>query len=157
MNRGKYDTRIFAAVESRNANDNALRCPSAQPEMTDSRILGVIGGSVTRPEVLYLDESLPVTEELLATAATVQPTEVFRFSARCDEGACRHYAAGRCKLATRVVRILPEVTDVLPKCVIRQTCRWYGQEGRAACFRCPQVVTLQYQFSDEFRRVAEGE
>jgi hypothetical protein len=157
MNRESNNMTMFAPAESRNPNEKALQCPSAQPAMRDSKVLGVVGGSVTAPEVLYLDESLPVTEELLSTAAPVQPTEVFRFSAKCDEEACRHYDAGRCKLATRVVRILPAVTDNLPKCVIRPTCRWYRQEGRAACLRCPQVVTLQYDFSDDSRRVAEGE
>jgi hypothetical protein len=37
--------------------------------------------------------------------------------------------------------MLPEVVDSLPACNICRDCRWFRQEGRAACMRCPQIVT----------------
>lgn len=61
-----------------------------------------------------------------------------------------------CNLATRIVQILPAVVDALPACLIRPTCRWYQQEGRAACMRCPQVVTENYEPSEDFKRAALG-
>jgi len=133
-----------------------LLCPSAQPEMKECRVLGVVGGTAERPELAYLNQLLPVTEELLRMAAPVKPTEVFRFAARCEEKACRHFDGASCRLATRIVQILPAVTPGLPACIIRPTCRWYQQEGNAACLRCPQVVTQTYEASDDFRRAAEG-
>ncbi len=57
-----------------------LLCPSAQPEMKEARILGVVGGSSEAPELAYLNEHLPVTEELLATAA---PAQAFAGLSRC--------------------------------------------------------------------------
>jgi hypothetical protein len=133
-----------------------LRCPSAQPEMKDSRILGVVGGTAEAPQVSYLNESLPVTGDLLRLADPVRPTEVFRFSAHCDEKACRHFDGTHCRLATRIVQILPAVTENLPACVIRPTCRWHQQEGRASCLRCPQIVTQTFEPTDEYRRAAQG-
>jgi hypothetical protein len=133
-----------------------LLCPSAQPEMKASRVLGVVAGAAEAPQVSYLNEPLPVTDDLLRLAAPVKPTEVFRFAAHCEEKVCRHFDGTHCRLATRIVEILPAVTEGLPACLIRPTCRWYHQEGRPACLRCPQIVTLTYEASDEYRRAAGG-
>jgi len=135
---------------------NPLLCPSAQPGMKASRVLGVVGGTAERLELAYLDQALPVSEEVLRLSAPLKPTEVFRFAAPCEERACRHFDGARCRLATRIVQILPAVTEALPACTIRAACRWYQQEGKAACLRCPQVVTQTYEASDDYRRAAEG-
>jgi hypothetical protein len=142
--------------ESQFGEAKPLLCPSAQPEMKACRVLGVVGGRAGRPELAYLNQHLPVTEEVLRLAGPVKPTEVFRFAAHCEEKACRHFDGARCQLATRIVQILPAVTEGLPACLIRPTCRWYQQEGKAACLRCPQVVTQTYEAGDDYRRAAEG-
>jgi hypothetical protein len=41
----------------------------------------------------------------------------------------------------RVVEKLPAVAEDLPPCSIRRNCRWWQQEGKAACQRCPQIIT----------------
>ena len=137
--------------------NKALLCPSAQPEMEGSRVLGVIGGTAEAPQLAYLNEHLPVTQELLATAAPAKPLQVFRIAAKCEEKACCHFDGTRCQLATRIVQILPAVIESLPACLIRPTCRWYQQEGKAACMRCPQVITETYEPSDDYKRAALGE
>lgn len=137
--------------------NKALLCPSAQPEMEGSRILGVIGGPVEAPQLAYLNEHLPVTQELLASAAPARPMQIFRIAAKCEEKACCHFDGTRCNLATRIVQILPAVTEGLPACLIRPTCRWFQQEGKAACFRCPQVITETYGPADDFKRAALGD
>jgi hypothetical protein len=131
-----------------------LLCPSAQPEMADCRVLGVMGGSVAEPRLAYLDQPAPVTPEILALAGPVKPTEVFRFAAHCVESQCCHFDGKDCKLATRIVQILPAVTEALPACRIRHECRWYLQEGRPACMRCPQVLTQNFSPSEEMLRAA---
>jgi hypothetical protein len=134
-----------------------LMCPSAQPDMAGARVLGVVGGTTETAQVAYLNEALPVNHQLLASTAPLKPTEVFRFAAHCEGKACRHFDGTNCNLATRIVQILPAVVDALPACLIRPTCRWYQQEGRAACMRCPQVVTESYEPSEDFKRAALGE
>ena len=132
----------------------ALACPSAQVGMQDLRILGVVEPTVEGPRLAYLIDEVPVTEALLAQAAPLVPGIVFRFAGQCETTQCVHYTQGNCRLATRIVQLLPAVVDSLPACVIRPTCRWFAQEGRAACLRCPQVVTEATQASPAYREAA---
>jgi hypothetical protein len=122
-------------------------CPSAQPGMDNCRILGVVQQDGPRPMLLYLKEPLAATADVLAMAAPLKPTEVFRLSATCAEHACPHFDGADCRLATRVARLLPPAVDALPPCVVRRDCRWYAQEGGAACLRCPEITTVTYDLS----------
>jgi hypothetical protein len=141
---------------SRAYRDEPLLCPSAQPSMSESRLLGVVKSADGQTEIAYLREPLPITQELLSMAAPLKPTEVFRIAAHCEELHCRHFDGGSCRLATRIVQILPAVSESLPPCTIRSSCRWHRQEGKAACVRCPQIVTQTYDACDELRHVAAG-
>ena len=132
-----------------------LMCPSAPAEIKGSRVLGVAGGTLEAPEVSYLNEFLPVNDEVLALAGPV-PTRVLRFAAPCQESKCCHFDGAKCNLVTRIVQILPVVVDALPACLIRSTCRWYEQEGREACQRCPQIITRVDEPSERMRLAAEG-
>jgi hypothetical protein len=143
-------------VESALQREEHLMCPSAQPEMEGSRVLGVVGGTSEAPELAYLNQYLPVTEELIAMTQPAKPTQVMRFAAPCQEKACCHFDGTNCNLVTRIVQILPAVTEILPPCLIRQTCRWYQQEGKYACQRCPQIVTQVDDPDDRMRMAAEG-
>jgi hypothetical protein len=127
-----------------------LLCPSARPEMDGSVAFGVVLGTVDEPRMVHIERPLPVTEELLALSAPVEPTEVFRFAAPCAGHACRHFDGQNCGLVTRIVQILPAVSSDLPPCSLRPSCRWWQQEGKAACMRCPQIVTDTYHASDEY-------
>jgi hypothetical protein len=131
-----------------------LLCPSAHPEMPGSRVFGVIGGTENDPRVDYLDEPTPATEEIMALSGPVKPIEVFRIAAPCVEQKCRHFDGHDCQLATRIVRILPAVVSILPACRVRHECRWFHQEGGAACTRCPQVITQNYAPTDEMMLAA---
>jgi hypothetical protein len=141
------------------ANENARKslplCPSALPAMPGSVVFGVVGEG-SRPALLgYLDQVVPVTEEVLALAAPVEPTEIFRFAAPCAGPACRHFDGSDCRLATRIVGLLPPVVEAVPPCQLRPTCRWWQQEGKTACLRCPQIVSETFAPSELLRRVAE--
>jgi hypothetical protein len=124
------------------APKDGLSCPSAQPNMQDARIFGVIGGSAEEPRIAYLKESAVVDPSALEQLGPLEPTQVFRFAARCEESRCVHFNGSRCTLAERIVAKLAPVVDTLPPCLIRPTCRWYAERGAEACLRCPQVVTM---------------
>jgi hypothetical protein len=130
-----------------------LRCPSAQPGMDELQVLGVFTPG-DEPRVAYLDEPMPATADVLKLAEPVAPLEVFRLAARCEEKRCIHFDGKDCQLAVRIVDMLPVVTADVPRCTIRPECRWFRQEGRAACLRCPQVLTLDGESSDLRRQVA---
>jgi hypothetical protein len=137
------------------STQDPLLCPSSQPEFEEARVLGVLQQTADGFEVAYLDEPLPVTPEVLAMAAPAQPTEVFRLAAKCQTNRCPHFDGTDCGLATRIVQILPTVVDHLPHCQIRSECRWFHQEGVAACRRCPQIATVNYGTSDVIQRVVQ--
>lgn len=122
--------------------------------MADAIVLGVAAGEANAPQLAYLNEVVPVTQDLLRQTGECDPREVLRFAARCEESRCTHFANDRCRLAERIVSMLEETTDKLPPCVIRPTCRWHEQEGGAACRRCPQIVTKNPAANGHLRRVA---
>jgi hypothetical protein len=122
-------------------------CPSAQPGMDNCNVLGVVQHDGPKPMLLYLQAPVPATPDVLAMAAPLRPTEVFRLSATCAEHHCPHFDGADCQLATRIVEGLPPVVDALPPCVIRKECRWFSQEGGAACMRCPEITTVTYDLS----------
>jgi hypothetical protein len=134
---------------------NTLLCPSSQPEMEGARVLGVLQQSGDGFEVAYLDEPLPATSDVLAMAAPAHPTEVFRIAAKCQTDLCPHFDGSNCGLVTRIVQILPAAVDALPHCQIRPECRWFHQEGAAACRRCPQISTMNYDASAMMRSVVK--
>jgi hypothetical protein len=119
-------------------------CPSVTSIGPDAQVFGVLTGSEAEGfRVAYLREAVATTPELLAAATPAGPTEVFRAAAPCMERGCKHFDGARCQLASRVASMLDPVVSELPRCAIRPACRWFRQEGRAACLRCPQVATEQ--------------
>jgi len=114
-------------------------CPSAQPEWREASLIGIVGGTADNPLMAHIASPQPVSKEILDLSHPVTPTEVFRFAAPCICNGCVHFTDQKCQLAARVVQLLPEVVDRLPTCAIRSRCRWWLQEGKAACMRCSQV------------------
>ena len=122
--------------------------------MPGAVVFGVVGGSVAEPRVRYLDEPVPVSPEVLALAEPVSPEEVFRVGAPCAQSACQHFDGARCSLAARLVATVPPVVEVAPACRLRAQCRWWDEQGVAACRLCPLVVTRQHQPRDDVAAAA---
>jgi len=122
--------------------------------MEDARIFGVRSGTSDSPRTAYLERGVEVEESVVEDLDGLAPTEVFRYAARCEEKACSHFNGSRCTLAQRLRVALKPVTKTLPPCSVRDTCRWYAEEGAEICFRCPQVVTLNVASEDEGLRAA---
>jgi len=134
-----------------------IDCPSSQATTEGARIFGVVTGTPEAHRVGYLTEALPVSEKLLALAGNAEPTQVFRIAGRCDSSGCKHFKDNSCTLAQRIVEGVRPVVNALPACQIRSTCRWFRQEGKAACFRCPQVVTNNPDASDYEKQIADAD
>ena len=118
-------------------------------------LFGVVGGSSDAGLVGYLREPLAPTADVLARAEPADPTAVFRFAAPCRESACAHFDGADCRLAAKIVDLLPPVVAVLPPCPVRQGCRWWRQEGRSACLRCPMISTSASDPSETLRQAAD--
>jgi hypothetical protein len=132
-------------------------CPSTFPGWPDSVAFGIVAGTVEEPRWLPFEKPLPITDELLALSGPVAPTEVFRFAGPCAGNACKHYAGetGQCRLVEKTVRFVPKVQDKLPSCTIRVDCKWWRQEGRDACFRCPQVASSNPANAEALRMASD--
>lgn len=128
-------------------------CPSSQPDTDDAVAFGVVEGTVEAPRVEYLERSQSV--EAIVQPSAVKPTEMLRIASSCQEKGCLHFDGFDCRLAAKIVEQLPIVTETLPPCQIRSSCRWWQQEGKSACLRCPQVVTENYYSSPRLERVAD--
>lgn len=137
--------------------ERKISCPSSQPDTGDSVIFGVVVGAPDARQIGYLSETRPVTPATLAMAGNVRPTEVFRIAGPCAKASCKHFVDNECVLAQRIVQQLEPVVSGLPPCGIRKTCRWFHQEGKAACMRCPQVITDRRDASTLDMRVANGD
>ena len=123
--------------------------------MEDAEVLGIIREVGDAVRMQHVASRIPVTPEVLALAAPVSPTEVFRFAAPCAGSACSHFDGENCRLATKIVEAVMDVVDVMPPCRIRPTCRWYVQEGKAACHRCPLIFSETANPSSELMYAAD--
>ena len=111
--------------------------------MADARPFGVVSGTVTEARIAFFEKDALDHFDWRERFDVAEATPLFRLAARCERSACGHYdgADHRCALGARVATALPAVTDALPPCLIRATCRWHAEQGPAVCLRCPQVVT----------------
>jgi hypothetical protein len=135
--------------------EKPILCPSAQPDTANAKVFGVfIDTPQAGMRVGYLTEAQPITPDIVAATQPARPAEVLRVAAPCMGGGCVHFDGSNCKLAARVTTMLDPVVSGLPRCAIRPSCRWFRQEGRAACLRCPQVVTELRHGTDLQREVA---
>jgi hypothetical protein len=153
----------YKSTESQESNSDRNKarenstplCPSAQPDINNAVVFGVVKGTVELPHIGYLNQSRSITEEISNLSHPIKPTEIFRIASSCQTNNCQHFDGADCRLAMRIVEQLPTVVERLPVCQIRSNCRWWLQEGKAACFRCPQVVTDSYFSSEQLDRVAQ--
>jgi hypothetical protein len=137
--------------------DAGLMCPSAQPEMQGSVVFGIVGGTPDARQVAYLETPIAIDENTVALTTPLHPAEIFRIGAPCAGGACQHFRDDECKLAQRISQQLVPVVDALPRCALRPRCRWWKQEGKAACMRCPAVITRDAAPTTEILAVAPPE
>lgn len=140
--------------------DDALLCLSARPETPEAMIFGVVervdDGAQSR-RVAYLNDPQPVSPPLLELAGSLAPGEIFRFAAPCARSGCAHFDGVNCRLASRIVNHLAEAVFSTPACRVRPRCRWFHQEGRAACLRCPGIASELIDPPEVLRSVAEPE
>ena len=96
------------------SKETGLRCPSGRPEFEDSKVFGVVTG-VERPVVSYLQRPADQAELGIDLPPGIDPAQVFRFTCACAESKCRHFDGAECTLGDRIVRLLPTITEALPK------------------------------------------
>jgi len=88
----------------------------------------------------FVTPALPLDEDFVTrVTAEGRPEQRFRFAEPCLERGCRQWTGSACGVIERIG--FGEAPAVLPACGIRARCRWFAQQGPAACGICPYVVT----------------
>lgn len=98
-----------------------------------------------RGSLAYIHPPTPVDAAFVAReVARGNPDQRFRFAGPCIEDGCPQWAGTRCAIgdmAAKAVDLgMPTSRQHLPACSIRHSCRWYFQQGAAACAACPFIV-----------------
>ena len=117
-----------------------LLCPSA-PCGPDALVIGVIGPAGRVGHLVPAPRAGPGF--VRAQRALGRPEGRFRFADRCVTSGCRWWDGGRCGAGDAALELsgLAEDAERLPRCAIRPRCRWFAQNGRAACEVCSLIVT----------------
>lgn len=118
----------------------SLLCPStvAKP---GAELFGVQNGS---GRIEYLDESIVIDQTFVDVARQGRaPEERFRFASNCAKNGCSHWAGQStgCGLVGKIVDAMNRKAEAtLVACAIRDRCRWFHQQGAAACANCDEIV-----------------
>jgi hypothetical protein len=125
--------------------ERELCCPSAEAQP------GALVIGMRRPDgtIGYLRDRLEATPDFVDALRSAGTADTgFRFAGPCARSGCGHWRAedegseGRCGLIGRLRDVVPDalLADTLPRCTIRASCRWFAQDGAAACRVCPLVT-----------------
>lgn len=110
-------------------------CPSSGL-VPGARLLGVVDDD---GRVRFLGAPADVPEPLATQLRDDdRASQRLRFTAPCAQAGCSRWQDGGCAIARAIVSPAPEAA---PACSLRPTCRWYQQEGAAACGACAWVRT----------------
>ena len=117
-------------------------CPST-PATSATVLLGVV---MTSGRLAYATPTIPAEAVMQATDDNERPLEAkYRFAGPCVESRCGYWSGNHCGLGARLAESYAGLTDDvaghLPRCAIRAQCRWFAEQGAAACAACPLVVT----------------
>lgn len=123
------------------AETKQLDCPSAPHQHPEAKLLGVVLEDGGETQVAYVEKDTDVPGDFDPHSLGVDPGHALRFSAPCANSGCGQWREGGCGLGKAILEQLQPVVDVAPACTLRATCRWFAENGKASCLRCPQVTT----------------
>ena len=113
-----------------------MLCPSARC----AEGAQLIGRAISPTEVVILPVPMIVTKAFVEEAWQRKiPEKRFRFAAPCQGANCVNWLGNRCQVPSQVSTLVEQVDA--PTCGIRLQCRWFHENGLAACKVCPKVTT----------------
>ena len=121
-------------------DQSGLTCPSTS--VANSTVF--LGMITPAGRVAYVTPAIPADVVLDDLDSTERVESRYRFAGPCVTSSCGFWTGDHCGLGARLVESYEEVGGAqvdLPKCAIRRTCRWFAEQGPAACSPCSYVVT----------------
>jgi hypothetical protein len=95
--------------------------------------------------VAYVTPTVPAGTVLDTLDSTESAESRYRFAGPCVTSSCGFWSGDHCGLGAKLAESYRETAgpgqNELPKCAIRRTCRWFAEQGAAACSPCSYVVT----------------
>lgn len=122
-----------------NTNNENKSCPSSVCA-EDAVLLGKVKEDGT---ILFFSNRMQLDQTSVKEFKKLgDPERYYRFSSPCVQNGCRQWANGSCGVIKKVLGAgLDDLPADAPACIIRNTCRWFHQEGVQACYVCPMVIT----------------
>lgn len=115
-------------------------CPSARTAAV-AELLGVFATTDDDDRVTWLPEPVPVDDAARGWLADQGGETRFRFAAPCVTSRCTRWS-GRCEVGAGLAALAADRRPAsLPACGVRDRCRWWAEQGAAACVLCPLVRT----------------
>ncbi len=113
-------------------------CPSA-PMEKGALLMGLVN---EQGKIDYLGTPIPITKKFIKIAKEGRsPGKRFRFANECAKNGCARWENGGCSVAKHSKELKINSNEPAPECGIRNSCRWFSQEGVYACGVCPLVIT----------------
>jgi hypothetical protein len=134
-----------AAAPGTDASPGAVAVQKTCPSSSCHEGALLLGVMTAGGRLAYLHPPTPVdTRFVTREVSRGSPERRFRFAAPCIEGGCPQWTGEGCAIADMAGEAvdlgMPGSPRHLPACSIRHSCRWYSQQGAAACAVCPFIV-----------------
>ncbi len=123
-----------------NSNQEDYLCPSYL-----SKPGAELFAYVAEGQLQYLNETVVIDKTFTEAAKKGRsPESRFRFAGKCIKGGCAQWDNGNsaCGLSNKLINaVTPQTLEAtLQHCAIRAKCRWFAQNGAAACGVCSESV-----------------
>lgn len=114
-----------------------LLCPSYQC-VSGAQLIGI---AQANQQIEFIGNPIRIDRQFVKIAQEGRPPETrFRFAKKCGKSICANWAGGHCGLIAELRDNREGLGGELPNCGIRDRCRWYAEQGAAACDICPNIV-----------------
>ncbi len=113
-----------------------IQCPNTSVDDAT----GAFGRQDDDGNVKFFDRVLPLPDSVRPTLIARGALQSIRLTGPCLRGECLNFRGGICLLGKLVSDLADDGDDCLPACPIRAKCRWFDENGAAACQTCPQIT-----------------
>lgn len=68
---------------------------------------------------------------------------IVRVANKCHTNKCLNWEDNKCSLPSLFLSAIDDIISNQEKCMIKDSCRWFAQEGGRICLKCPLISTRE--------------